>query len=145
MRRGMYVTALYALLDPALGTAQVLCAGHRVPLLRSDAAEGAMRVVHPEGIALGFDKGPVFDRRIQLVETPIEPGDRFLLSNAGPVEVHNTEGRELGEKAFYTRVLKHAEKPTPPFLKSLRRDLQAFIGTDDVDRDISLVTIRREA
>ncbi|HED66436.1 MAG TPA: HAMP domain-containing protein [Planctomycetes bacterium] len=144
IRPGMYVTALYALLDPAVGRAQVLCAGHRVPLLRFDATEGAIRVVHPEGIALGFDKGPVFDRSIQLVETPIEPGDRFLLSNAGPVELHNPEGRELGEKAFYARVLKHGELETTDFLKSLRRDLETFAGPDGLDRDISLVTVRRE-
>jgi len=145
MRRGMFVTALYALVDPAKGTAQIVCAGHRVPLLRYDAAEGQIRVVHPEGIALGFDKGPVFDRRIQVVETPIDAGDRFLLTNSGPVELTNPDARELGEKPFYARVLKHGALDTQQFLKAVRRDLEAFTGDHGLGRDVSLVTIRREA
>ncbi len=144
VRRGMYVTALYALLDPEAGRAQIVCAGHRVPLLRYDAAEDQVRVVHPEGIALGFDKGPVFDRRIQMVETPIEPGDRFLLTNSGPVELTSPDGKELGEKPFYSRFLKHAALETTPFLKSLRRDLESFTGGQGLDRDVSLLTIRRD-
>jgi phosphoserine phosphatase RsbU/P len=145
MRRGMFVTALYALVDPAAGRAQIACAGHRVPLLRYEAAGGQMRVVHPEGIALGFDKGPVFDQRIQVVETPIEPGDRFVLTNSATVEVRSDEDRELGEKAFYARVLKHAALDTPQFLKAVRRDLERFGGEAGLNRDVSLVTIAREA
>ena len=40
VRRGMYVTALYCLVDPAHHSAQVVCAGHKVPLLRYTAADG---------------------------------------------------------------------------------------------------------
>ena len=145
VRRGMFVTALYALVDPKVGTAQVICAGHRVPLLRYDAANKQMRVVHPEGIALGFDKGPVFDRRIQMVETPLEPGDRFVLTNSAPVEILNAEGKELGEKSFYARVLKHAELGTTDFLRALRRDLERYGGEDGTVRDLSFVTISRES
>ena len=144
MRRGMFVTALYALLDPDAGRAQIVCAGHKVPLLRYDAEVEQIRVVHPEGIALGFDNGPVFDRRIQTVETPIEPGDRFVLSNSAPIEITNEGGQELGEKGFYARVLKHAPLDTTQFLKGLRRDLDRFAGVADVNRDVSLVTVSRE-
>ncbi len=145
VRRGMYVTALYALVDPQVGAAQIVCAGHRVPLLRFDAETDQMRVVHPEGIALGFDKGPVFDRRIQMVETPIEPGDRFVLTNSAPVEIQNAAGEELGDKPFYARVMKHAQLGTTDFMKALRRDLERYGGDDGIRRDISLVTISREA
>ena len=144
MRRGMFVSALYALIDPEKGTAQVVCAGHKVPLLRYDAGVGQMRVVHPEGIALGFDRGPVFDRRIQLVETPIEPGDRFVLANSAPLGLKNAAGVELGERNFYARVLKHATLDTSRFLKCVRRDLLGFVGEAGLARDISLVTISRE-
>jgi serine phosphatase RsbU (regulator of sigma subunit) len=145
MRRGMFVTALYALLDPGAGRAQIVCAGHKVPLLRYDAEGGQIRVVHPEGIALGFDKGPVFDRRIQMVETPIEPGDRFVLTNSAPVELVNEAGQELGEKGFYSRVLKHATLDTTQFLKQLRRDLEKFAGMGGLNRDVSFVTVSRES
>lgn len=143
VRRGMFVTALYALLDPHEGRATVACAGHKIPLLRVCAADGQLRVVQPEGIAFGFDKGPVFDRRLQVVEVPIEPGDRLVLANSVPVRIQNDQGEELGEKAFYARVRKHNAPDTTHFLRALRRDLEHFAGEAGFQEDISLVTLSR--
>ena len=127
------------------GVAEVFCAGHKLPLLRYAAEDQSLRVVHPEGIALGFDQGPVFDRRIEMIVTPIEKGDRLVLANSAPVAIQNEEERELGEKAFYARVKKHATLDTSRFLKALRRDLEQFAGGAGVQQDVSLVTILRES
>jgi sigma-B regulation protein RsbU (phosphoserine phosphatase) len=143
VRRGMYVTAIYALIDPGKGTAQVVCAGHKIPVLRFTASDGRLRALHPEGIALGLDKGPVFDRRLQLQESPLEPGDRLLLANSAPVRIQNAEGSELGEKALFGRVLKHAHLDTQQFLKAMKRDFEQFAGEGGVPFDVSLVTIAR--
>ena len=144
VRRGMFVTALYVLVDPGADRARVVCAGHKLPLLRYAAEDGKLRVVHPEGIALGFDKGPVFDRRLEAIDVPLEPGDRLFLSNSAPVAMVNASGRELGEKAFYSRVQKHAALPVLQSLKALRGDLDQFTG-GQIPSDVSLVTLAREA
>lgn len=143
MRRGMFVSALYALLDPARGVATVACAGHKVPLLRLAAGDGSVRVVHPDGIALGFDKGPVFERRLQVVEVPIEPGDRLLLSSSAPLRIESPGGEELGEKGFYTRVKRCAAADTPQFLRALRRDLEQFAGEAGLQEDLAFVSVAR--
>ncbi len=143
VRRGMFVSALYALLDPVQGRATVACAGHKIPLLRVCAADGQLRVVQPEGIAFGFDKGPVFERRLQVVEVPIEPGDRLVLANSAPVRIQNDAGEELGEKAFYARVRKHSAPDTTVFLRALRRDLENYAGEAGFQEDLSLVTLSR--
>jgi len=145
VRRGMFVTALYALVDPAAGMATVVSAGHKIPLLRYCASEGSLRTVHPDGIAFGFDKGPVFERRLQRVEVPIDAGDRIVLTNSAPVALSTPDGRELGEKVFYARILKHAPLDTQQFLKQLKRDLEQAVGETGVQRDVSLVTLRRGA
>jgi phosphoserine phosphatase RsbU/P len=143
VRRGMFVSALYALLDPAQGRVTVACAGHKIPLLRVCAADGQLRVVQPEGIAFGFDKGPVFERRLQVVEVPIDPGDRLVLANSAPVRIQGEQGEELGEKAFYARVRKHSVPDTTQFLRALRRDLEHQAGEAGFQEDISLVTLFR--
>jgi len=143
MRRGMFVSAFYALLDPAQGLATVACAGHKIPLLRVCAADGQLRVVQPDGIAFGFDKGPVFERRLQVVEVPIEPGDRLVLANSAPVRIKNDAGEELGEKAFYARVRKHHTADTTQFLRALKRDLEQYAGKEGFQEDLSLVTLTR--
>jgi sigma-B regulation protein RsbU (phosphoserine phosphatase) len=144
VRRGMFVSALYALLDPKEARATVACAGHKIPLLRVCASDGQLRVVQPEGIAFGFDKGPVFERRLQVVEVPLEPGDRLVLANSAPVRIPNAEGAELGEKAFYARVKRHSGPDTTQFLRALRRDLEQYAGDAGFQEDISIITCARE-
>lgn len=144
VRRGMYVTALYALIDPAEGRATVACAGHKLPLVRYAAAEKSIRLVQPEGIALGFDRGPVFDRTLQVVQVALEPGDRLLLANTGPVRVVDSAGAEIGEKAFYKLILKHASLSTEALLAKLESDLRNHAGETPFPGDLSVLSIARK-
>jgi serine phosphatase RsbU (regulator of sigma subunit) len=143
VRRGMAVTSLFASLDATQGIATVACSGHKVPLVRFTAEDRKVRVVHPEGIALGFDKGPVFDSKLELALVPVERGDRLVLVNSGAVTVANAEGAELGEKGLYALVMKYGALPTDQFLSKLREALLAHAGDAPRERDISIVTVSR--
>ena len=144
VRRGMYVTAMYVLLDPATGQAEVACAGHKVPLLRYSAAERKIRILQPEGIALGFDRGPIFDRALETVEVELEPGDRLVLSNTGPVLVQDPDGEELGESAFYRAILKRASRETETMLADLEEVFEDFADEEPFPNDITVLSVRRE-
>ena len=144
VRRGMYVTAFYLLIDPKDGSGKVVCAGHKVPLLHYVSGEGKLRKIHPGGLALGFDKGPVFDRSLEVVDINIGVGDRLMLSNQGPVQVSNEDGEELGEEAWFRAFGRAASKPTPKFLRALRSCIDEFVGDEPVAFDISLLTVLRE-
>ncbi|MDF1798152.1 MAG: SpoIIE family protein phosphatase [Planctomycetota bacterium] len=144
VRRGMYVTALYALIDPALGSAQVVCAGHKVPLLHYVASEHKLRKVHPGGIALGFDKGPVFDRSLEVLDIDLAVGDRLVLSSQGPLQVVDASGDELGEAAWYQAVGRGAKSPTAAFLRSLKQLVTDFADEEPFPKDISILTVLRE-
>ena len=145
VRRGMYVTAMYVLLDHAEGVADVVCAGHKVPLVRFCAEDARLRLVQPEGIALGFDGGPVFDRALEVAKVPLAPGDRLVLANTGPVVVTDPDGNELGEKAFYKLILRHAAEDTRTLLRHLEVSLEKYADEEPFPNDISIVTVRREA
>ena len=144
LKRGMFVTLLYALIDPVQHTAKVLCAGHKIALVRFTAEDGKVRLVHPEGIALGFDKGPVFDRSIQAVDVALAPGDRLFLSNTGPVRVANEDGEEFGEKNFFRSVMKYAAADSETALEQVAGDLEKFAGEEPFPADIAFVTIKRD-
>lgn len=143
VRRGMFVTALYVQVDASAATATVACAGHKIPLVRYSAADGKVRLIQPEGIALAFDKGPVFERALQVQQVPLEPGDRLVLVNTGAVSVAGAEGVELGEKPLYGLILKHAALPTATFLARVRAGLERHAGGQPLERDVSIVTVAR--
>lgn len=145
VKRGMAVTALVFIVDAVEHTALLACAGHRLPLVRFSAADGTIRKLHPEGIALGFDKGPVFERRLQLLQVPLEPGDRFMLANTGMVEVQGPDGEEWGENALFVE-LKRASKLQPQqILGHLESSIESHAEGEPYPRDISILAIGREA
>lgn len=143
VRRGIYVTLMYVLVDPFESTATVACAGHKLPLIRYSATDRKIRLIQPEGIALGFDQGPVFSRALQIQRVPIEAGDRLLIANTGPVRVRNSKGEELGEKAFYRSVQQDASRSTSDLLDVVKSALEEFAGSEPFPNDISIVSIAR--
>lgn len=143
IRRGMFVTALYVVVDPKTHTATVACAGHKAPLLRVAKSDGKLRTIQPEGIALGFDKGPVFDRRLEVVDVPFEVGDRLVLCNGGTFAVANGAGTELGEKALYVPIQKHFAGNGEELLQRLQSVLEAHADGAPIAKDVSIVTIAR--
>lgn len=145
VRRGMCVTVLCVELDPTVHRARAACAGHKVPMLRLCASDGKLRLVQPEGIALGFDRGPVFDNRLQVMEFPIETGDRLLVANEGALQVTNPDGDELGERAFFRMVMKLSGERTAVMLENLEAAFQAFADGTPFPADISIVSASREA
>ena len=145
LRRGMFVSALYVLVDPREGVATVACAGHKLALVRYTAEDKKIRVVHPEGIALGFDKGPVFERALKPQKVPIEKGDRLVLATTGAVQVLDPSGAELGEKGFFRLVLQSSTRPTQDMLAALEQALEAHAQGTPFPNDISTLAISREA
>ncbi|HUR26970.1 MAG TPA: PP2C family protein-serine/threonine phosphatase, partial [Planctomycetota bacterium] len=143
VRRGMYVSALYALLDPKTQLVRIACAGHKLPLVHFSAASGKARLVHPEGIALGFDPGPIFESRLEIAELTLEAGDRLAIFNSGPAVLVDAAGKEFGEKHVYAQVQRHGARATEEFLDRIRSVLEAHTGGQAPARDVSILTARR--
>ena len=145
VRRGMYASAMYAQLDPVENIVSVISAGHKIPLVRFDAAESQIRLVHPEGLALAFDKGPVFDQKLEVQRIPMNPGDRIVIANEGPVVLTDPDGQEYGEKAFYRSVLRAAPNPAEELLTRVQIDLEEFAGGDALSADVILMSLARKS
>ena len=139
----MYVTALVAVLDPEEHTLTVACAGHKLPLVRFDAAEQKVRLIQPGGIALGFDKGPIFDRSLEVARVPVAPGDRLVLGTTGPTQVQNPDGEPLGEKRLYKLIARNAEDEPKAMLDSLLMATEAFADGEEFPADLTLLVLAR--
>ena len=142
VRRGMYVSAMYVFLDPKTNVARIACAGHKLPLVHFIAATGKVALVQPEGIALGFDPGPIFESRSRSPNCKLEPGDRLAIFNSGPAALVNAAGEEFGEKHIYAQVQRHGARASDEFLDRLNSVLEAYAGRTPLERDISILTAR---
>ena len=142
LRRGMYVTVLLAVLDPAGSTLTLANAGHP-PLLLARAGGKSLAAVHSEGIALGFDRGPVFDHTLKVVRLELAPGDRAVLYTPGITRVTGADGSALGESRFAGLVKREAGQGAEGFVKRVAATVRKFVGDGRLSEDVTLLTLGR--
>ena len=141
IKRGMFVTAMFSILNVKTRELVTCSAGHN-PMVVFRERTGQCELVNPNGIALGFDKGPVFDRTLQEVVTQLENGDRAVMYTDGVVEAMSERHEEYGDDRFYKFVQEHARMRSKDFVNALVRDLDEHKGRAEQHDDITISTFR---
>ncbi len=131
----MFVTCLYAVLDPSSGRLQYANAGHDLPYRRHSAGVSELRAT---GMPLGLMPGMKYEEK----EIMLAPGDSVLFYSDGIVEAHNPRREMFGFPRLMKLVGEHAGGMD---LKDFLLDqLVAFTGPDwEQEDDVTLVTLQR--
>ncbi len=133
----MFVTCLFAVLDPPTGHIVIANAGHNLPFVRSGADIGELRAT---GMPLGLLPGI----RYEEIEGVIEPGSNVLLYSDGLVEAHDGARQMFGFDRLRDSLA--GDDAGSELLDRLLETLRAFTGPDhEQEDDITLVTLRRSA
>jgi serine phosphatase RsbU (regulator of sigma subunit)/anti-sigma regulatory factor (Ser/Thr protein kinase) len=131
----MFVTCLYALLDPATGRLQYANAGHDLPYRRH---KGGVSELRATGMPLGLMPGMSYEEK----ETLLEPGESILFYSDGIVEAHNPERDMFSFPRLMELVGKHADAET--LIDFLLAELATFTGPDwEQEDDVTMVTLHR--
>jgi serine phosphatase RsbU (regulator of sigma subunit)/anti-sigma regulatory factor (Ser/Thr protein kinase) len=133
----MFVTCLYAVLDPASGRLRYANAGHNLPYLRGADGVGELRAT---GMPLGLLPGMDYEEK----EAALAPGDDLLLHSDGLAEAHGPERQMFG----FPRLAKLAAEGASgqELIDLLLGELAKFTGPVwEQEDDITLVTLRRSA
>jgi serine phosphatase RsbU (regulator of sigma subunit) len=131
----MFVTCLYAVLDPASGRLQYANAGHPLPYLRT--ACGAVEL-QAGGMPLGMMPHMHYEEN----EIALALGEGLLFYSDGLVEAHNSEREMFGFPRLETLVAKHPGGSA--LIDFLLAELAAFAGSDwEQEDDVMLLTLHR--
>jgi serine phosphatase RsbU (regulator of sigma subunit) len=141
IKKGMFVTALYCILNKRTNEIRVASAGHN-PLAVWRAASNKVELVNPNGIALGFDKGPVFERTVKDEVLVLGHGDRIVAYTDGTVEAMNSANQEFGDDRFHNLVRDLAKRDSNQMLNLLVKALDEHKGNAPQSDDITIVTLR---
>jgi sigma-B regulation protein RsbU (phosphoserine phosphatase) len=141
IKKGMFVTALYCILNKRTNEIRVASAGHN-PLVVWRAASNNVELVNPNGIALGFDKGPVFERTVKEVTIGLGHGDRIVAFTDGTVEAMNSANQEFGDDRFYRLIRDLAPRDSNQMLNLIVKALDDHKGNAPQSDDITIVTLR---
>jgi sigma-B regulation protein RsbU (phosphoserine phosphatase) len=129
-RSGAFVTAFYAIYDPATRTISYACAGHPPPRLKR-CADGSLALLESRhGLPLGIDPDEQYPEGCwELV-----PGDQIVFYTDGVTEAENVAGEQFGLKRL-DQVLANCAVGASDLLKEVLLALEAFTAgraaTDD--------------
>jgi serine phosphatase RsbU (regulator of sigma subunit) len=141
IKKGMFVTALYCILDKRTNEIRLASAGHN-PLILWRGATGAIEKKNPSGIALGFDKGPLFESKVQEERIALGRGDRIVLYTDGVVEAMNEAKQEFTDERFHKMVRDLATRDSNQMLNLIVKSLDEHKGAAPQSDDITIVTLR---
>jgi len=141
IKRGMFVTVMYVVLNTVKRTLLVTSAGHN-PMVLWRKATNTCHLVNPNGLALGIDRGPLFDKTIKEQKIQLHQGDRFVLYTDGVVESMNNKQEQLGSHRMYLLVKQYAEKGSNEFSNLIATVLENHKGEAPQHDDITMVTVR---
>jgi serine phosphatase RsbU (regulator of sigma subunit) len=135
MSPSMFVTCLYAVLDPPSGRLTFANAGHNMPCLQTAHGVTELSV---RGMPLGLLEGSEYEEK----EIALNTGDRLLMYSDGLVEAHDPAGQMLGFKRLLDLV---AEAPADgSLINVLRTRLEAHVGSAwSQEDDVTMLTVVR--
>ena len=132
----MFVTCLYAVLDPTSGTLRYANAGQDLPYLRT---AGGLVELFARGMPLGLMPGMEYEEK----EVVFAPGDLLLCSSDGLAEAHNPQRDMFG----FPRIkdLMSGSERGADLVERLMGALADFTGPNhEQEDDITLLVIERD-
>jgi serine phosphatase RsbU (regulator of sigma subunit) len=141
IKKGMFITANYSILNVNTLRFNFVSAGHNDTLVYNSRT-GELREYNPKGIALGLDKGKLFDMLLQDQELTLSPGDLLFQYTDGVNEAMNKRKEEFGEERLKDLIKKHAHQNVNDFLSSLDQAIRAFTEGFPQSDDITAVVVK---
>ena len=133
----MFVTCLYAILDPHSGRLLYANAGHDLPYLRHESGASELRAT---GMPLGLMPGMGYEEK----EATLDDDDTVLFYSDGLVEAHAPDYEMFGFPRLQGFVGAH-KGSGPDLMDFLLEELNRFVGDDwEQEDDITLVTLQRD-
>jgi serine phosphatase RsbU (regulator of sigma subunit)/anti-sigma regulatory factor (Ser/Thr protein kinase) len=137
MPEKMFVTCLYAVLDPRTGLFRFANAGHDLPHVRT--ADGVTEL-RARGMPLGLLPGMDYEEN----EVVLAPGDCLLLHSDGIVEAHDARREMFGLPRLKAAVGEAASGPA--LIARVLAEVERFTGSEsDQEDDITMLTLQRAA
>ena len=136
MPPNMFVTCLYAVLDPPTGRLRYANAGHPLPYRRSSSGE--VEELRATGMPLGLLDGMIYEEN----ETILAPGDTVLLHSDGIAEAHDENREMFGFPRLQAMCAK--DESGADLIDDVLAHLSTFVGPSaEQEDDITLVTVQR--
>jgi len=134
----LYISLVYACLDPKSGDLLYINAGHNPPL-HYHAKNRNFTRFNQSGMWMGVDANAVYKPETEI----IEPGDIIVFYTDGVSEAENKKGEAFGEKGLETAIRVNTDVTPPNLCHSVIQSVEKFTGTSELSDDITMLIFKR--
>ncbi len=139
--RHSFVSLFYAILDVPSKTLVFSRAGHN-PVIYCNKRRDKCRMLEPEGIALGLEKGDIFNKTIKEQTIQLSPGDLLMFYTDGLTEAMNKTKEEYSEERLIQTIKKHSDKTVDIIYNEIMKDVKSFVRESPQHDDMTIVFLK---
>lgn len=139
--RGMFITAIYAVIDPETRKVTLVNAGHNPPFLSRPRLSGT-RIVSIKGPAIGLLPKARFLSALRQRSLALEAGDCLCFYTDGATEAKNLLGDELEERGLARAFRNASHQPAQQTIDALVAAVDEHQAEAPQHDDITLVVLR---
>lgn len=141
IERNSFVSMFYAVLDQQQRTIRFARAG-QCPVILAQHANAEGSFLTPRGMALGLERGQVFDSVLEEQEVRLQAGEVLVFYTDGFTEAMNKREEEYGERRLVEAVARYRMKPAADLIRCVCEDVKAFTGDVTQHDDMTMVVVK---
>ncbi len=145
MKRGMFVTMFYVVLDSRNREIHFASAGHNPMILYRNSTKQTY-YLNPPGFPVGIQLPDMslFARTIKTESIRLREDDILVLYTDGVTEAMNHKRELYREERFLDSIRRNAHLSVGEFIKTINAELKQFTGGAPQNDDITVVAIREK-
>ncbi len=142
IERNSFVSMLYAVLDLDNAILKFSRAG-QCPVVLAQDLSGRGAFITPKGMALGLEKGEVFDAVLEEVEVPLHLGETVVFYTDGFTEAMDEQEEEFGDQRLVDSITRHRQDSAQKMIQAICDDVRVFTGSAPQHDDMTMVVLKR--
>ncbi len=145
MKRGMFVTMFYIILDSRDRMIHYASAGHN-PMILYRGSSKQTYYLNPSGFPVGIQLPDLnlFAKTIQTDSIRLREDDILVLYTDGITEAMNAQRELYREERFLDAIRRNAHLDVGEFVRSINDDIKKFTGGAPQNDDITFVAIKEK-
>lgn len=145
MKKGMFVTMFYVVLDSVNRAVSYASAGHN-PMILYRGGQDATYFLKPKGIPVGINAPDqdLFRKTISVEKLTLRQDDMLVIYTDGITEAMNPAREQFGEGRLLTAIKRHGHKTAQEFAEALNQEIHEFTAGAAQNDDITLVAIKEK-
>ena len=139
--RGLYVTAIYGVLQLSTLKLTLCSAGHPDALIISEG-ENRLRRINPGGAALALLRPSRFRSVLEQEEVQLRTGDTVIFYTDGVIEARNANGEEFGERRLCDTARRYADRNGKQIAATIGLAVRRFAGDEPQYDDTTVLAVK---